>query len=347
MKKNALLFLLLAVILALGACSGGGGTTTYKNPTLDANGLGTEQDLTPSQDEITTAKSRLTADKGFIGVIACTYSTEYHSTVAQSAEAYAKQQGLSVQTFDPELDVNKQISAIEDFTNSGADVIVICLFDPPSVISALKTAAEQGVYIVQYAGRDVSEFGGVSISIEDADLGQTAGAYAGQLIVDMFGGSAKVAILDYPDLPNVVVRADNIKSALLEKAPNAEIVGNYLGGTTDNGLSSMETALQAYPDINIIASINDAGALGGMKAMEAAGKTDADAAIVGIDAEAQALDDIAANTMYRGTVDTAPARTGEMTIQAAIRMLAGASMKQNYRVPVVLVTRDNISDFVK
>ncbi|HEY59348.1 MAG TPA: sugar ABC transporter substrate-binding protein [Anaerolineae bacterium] len=357
-KRLVLILILLIATLLLGACAP---TTVepaeepveeveevveeeaaplYGEPTLTTVELGTAEDLVPTEDEITGALAHLTDDDSFIGIVACTYSTDYHSAVPDAAVAYAEDLGIKVETFDSEIDVEKQISGVENFVSSGADVIVVCVFDPPSVESALKEAADAGVYIVQYAGRDVAEFGGVSISIEDEDLGKAAGEYATQLINDELGGQANVAILDYPDLANVVLRADAIAAALAEGAPNAVIVGNYLGGTTEFGLNSIETALQEHPEINVIASINDAGAYGAMQALEAAGKTADDTIIVGIDAEPQAIEYINAGTMYRGTVDTAPAETGRMTINAAIKLLAGATLPQNIRVPVNLVTAD-------
>lgn len=345
--KKSILLVCLIFTLMLSACSSAAATKSYKNPTLTTDALGTADNLVPTDDEIKVAQSRLKDEGAFIGVIACTYTSEYHATVADSAKAYGEKMGLEVRTFDSQTNVDKQIGAIENFVSSGAKVIVICEFDPPSVESALKDAAAKGVYIVQYAGRDVAAFGGVSISIEDADLGYAAGSYAAELVEKDLAGKANVAILDYPDVANVVVRADNIKKALGEKAPGATIVGNYLGGTTDNGLSSMETALQAHPEINMVVSINDAGALGAFQALQAAGKTDKDTIIVGIDAEKQALDYISQGTMYRGTIDTAPAKTGEMTIDAAIKMLAGSTFPQNIAVPVNLVTRDNVADFLK
>jgi ribose transport system substrate-binding protein len=302
--------------------------------------LGTADDLVPTDEEIALAIAHLDADESFIGIVACTYSTDYHSAVPDAAVAYAEELGIRVETFDSEIDVERQISGIENFVSSGADVIVVCVFDPPSVQAALEEAAEAGVYIVQYAGRNVAEFGGVTISIEDEDLGKAAGEYAAQLINDEKGGVANVAILDYPDIANVVLRADAIAAALAENAPDAVIVGNYLGGTTENGLSSMETALQEHPEIDVVVSINDAGAYGAMQALEAAGKTADDTIIVGIDAEPQALEYISSGTMYRGTVDTAPAETGRMSIMAAIKLLAGSTLPQNIRVPVNLITGD-------
>jgi ABC-type sugar transport system substrate-binding protein len=48
--------------------------------------------------------------------------------------------------------------------------------------------------------------------------------------------------------------------------------------------------------------------------------------------------------MYRGTVDTAPARTGEMTIEAAVKLLAGSEILQNIAVPVNLVTTETLAE---
>jgi ribose transport system substrate-binding protein len=337
MKRICVVAILLAVCAAFLSAQAG----KYPEPKLLTGSLGVAKDLAPSAKEVGAAKARLEKEKSFIGIIAMTYSTEYHATVAESAEAYAKKLGLPVRTFDSELKVDKQISAIESFVANGASAIIIGLFDPPGVKAALLEAAKKGVKIVQYAGRDVSDFGGVSISIEDADLGFAAGEYAGKLIAKELGGKAQVAILDYPDLPNVVVRAQNIAAAIAKGAPKAVIVGNYLGGTPENGLNSMESALQAHPDINVVASINDAGAFGAMKALQNAGRTAAGAIIVGIDAEKQAIDYIKQGTMYRGTIDTAPATTGEMTVNAAVRMLAGGTLPQKVRVPVNLITREN------
>jgi ribose transport system substrate-binding protein len=308
-----------------------------KEPTLITEGLGVAEDLVPTDQEIEDATAAL--GDGFIGIIACTYETDYHSTVANAAEQRLEELDVPVQTWDSQVDVETQIQGIENFVASGADVIVICVFDPPSVESALAEAADSGVKIVQYAGRDAAALGGVTISIEDEDLGRVAGEYAAQLINDEMGGTAQVAILDYPDIPQVVARAEAIEAALTSDT-EAEIVGNYLGGTTENGLQSMETALQANPDINVVVSINDAGAIGAYEVLDAAGRTRDDTIIVGIDADPSAMELIEAGTMYRGTVDTAPAETGVMAANAAIKLMAGGTLPQNVRVPVNLVAGD-------
>jgi len=357
MKKSLFTLALMAAVLSLGACAPATPmaptpmpvtpTTVpptptalmWGTPTILTDRMGTADDLAVTPDEITAARAHL--GDSFVGIIPCTLATEYHFTAADSARKALEGYGLKVQLVDPEAKPEKQISAIENFTAAGAKVIVICVLDPKVLQSALREAADKGVFIVQYAGRE-SAFNGISISIEDADLGYAAGEYAGKLIKKELGGKANVAILDYPDLPNVVIRADNIEKALLQQAPEATIVGRFLGGVQEYGLKSMETALQAHPEINVVVSINDAGAYGALQALEAARKDPQKTIIVGIDAEKKALELIKQGGMYRGTVDTQPAKTGEMVAQGVVKILAGATVPRDIKVPVKVITRADL-----
>ena len=312
----------------------------HSRPVLITDRLGTAQDLIPTEAEIAVARTALGA-KGFIGIVACNLSSEYHAAVPRAAQAQADKLVLRIEVFDSETKADRQIAAIENFVSKGAPAIALCAIDPKVVEKAVREAADQGVYMLQYAGRDLA-VNGISISIEDADLGCAAGEIAGDFIVKEKGGQATVALLDYPSLPNVVERANQIEACLKQKAPGAKIVGRFVGGTPENGLKSLENALQVYPEIDVVASINDAGAFGAIKALEAAGKDPQTTIVVGIDADAQAKDLIEQGKFYRGTVDTSPELTGEMAVNAVIKLLAGSTAPKNVRVPVAKITKDSL-----
>jgi ribose transport system substrate-binding protein len=327
-------------LLMLTACNGGTPTLAPQLLPTPTVTLGQPQDLATTEAEIAAAKIAL-GPQGFIGIVACNLSSEYHAGVPRAAQALAQQWGLPVQVFDSETKADRQNAAIETFVAKGAKAIALCVIDPNVVGNAVKEAVAKGVYILQYAGRDLA-MNGIGISVEDADLGCAAGQIAGDAIAREKGGQATVAILDFPSLPNIVVRADNLEKCLKQSAPNAKIVGHYLGGTSENGLKSLENALQAHPEIDVVASINDAGAYGAIKALEAAGKDPQQTIVVGIDAEAQAKDLIKQGKFFRGTVDTSPTQTGEMVLQAAVKLLAGSSAPKNVRVPVTKITGDSL-----
>jgi ribose transport system substrate-binding protein len=312
-------------------------------PTLIPDQVGTAEDLEPTPVEIETAKAVL-GPHGFIGIVTCTMNTEYHATVANSARARAEALGLKTAIFDSDVQAEQQVSAIKNFVAKGAKIIVLCALDPQVVEPAVKVAEEAGVLFVQVSGAALP-IKGISIGGEadsNADLGCAAGEIAGDLIAKEKAGRATVAILDYPDLPEIIIRTDNIEKCMLARAPQATVVGRFLGGTTENGLKSMITALEQHPDIDVVVSINDAGAYGALTALQAANKDPQTTLIVGIDAEAKARDLIKAGTYYRGTVDTSPAKAGEIVINAAVKLLAGATVPQNIRLPVTKVTPENL-----
>jgi ribose transport system substrate-binding protein len=340
MKRWWMMTICSAILMA--SCTGLAtpAPTLHPQPALLTDRLGTAQDLIPTETEIATAKTAL-GSKSFIGIVACNSSSEYHATVPKAAQASADKLGLRIEVFDSETKADRQIAAIENFVSKGAQAIAVCAIDPKVVEKAVKEAAAQGVYMLQYAGRDLA-VNGISISIEDADLGCAAGQIAGDFVMKEKNGQAVVALLDYPSLPNVVERANQIEACLKQTAPDAKIVGRYLGGTPENGLTSLENALQAHPDIDVVVSINDAGAFGAIKALEAAGKDPQTTIVVGIDADAQAKDLIKQGKFYRGTVDTSPGLTGELVVNAVIKLLSGSTAPKNVRVPVAKITKDSL-----
>jgi ribose transport system substrate-binding protein len=345
------LFLFIIVIFSLAACTQPATPATINSlpagaapqPTLLPDQFGAAEDFLPTQAEIEMAQAVL-GENGFIGIITCTMDTEYHATVANSARARADTLGLKATIFDSAVQAEKQVTAIRNFVARGVKVIILCALEPKVLEPVVQEAAAAGVLFVQVAGAALA-VKGISVGGEadsNADLGCAAGEIAGDLIVKEKAGQAVAAILDYPDLPQIVIRADNIEKCMLAQAPQVTVVGRFLGGTTENGLKSMVTALEQYPDIDVVVSINDAGAYGALTALQAAGKEPQTTIIVGIDAEVRAKDLIKAGGYYRGTVDTSPAQTGEIIINAAVKLLAGATVPQNIRIPANKVTIESL-----
>ncbi len=340
--RTALILTMMAAVVLLAACSGAPATPRLSGtPQFLAGKIGKMSDLTPTQDEIAMAREKL--GDGFVGLLSCTESTEFHSTVVEAAKARAAELNIKFETFNSDAKAEKQPPAIKNFVDKGAKVLIVCVLDPNLVKPALDEAMQKGVWIIEYAGSNLNT-NGITVGVGDQNtaLGCAAGEITGELIATEKGGQANVAILDYPDLPQIVVRADNIVKCLLQKAPQAKIVGRFLGGTTENGLKSMSEAMAQHPEIDVVASINDAGAYGALTALQAAGKDPKTTIIVGIDAEAKARDLIKAGGFYRGSVDTAPAKTGQAVVNGAVKLLAGATVAKQIEGEISKVTADTL-----
>src|SRR5512136_1743339 len=107
MKKIAV-FVVIVTLLA--ACAPAATAVPKPSaPTLLTDKLGTAADLVPTDTEIKDAKAKLGTGK--IGIIPCTMGSEYHSTVANSAVARAKDLGITAEVFDPQAKAEQEISA--------------------------------------------------------------------------------------------------------------------------------------------------------------------------------------------------------------------------------------------
>ena len=342
--RNLMLVGVMLLSIVLTACSGGSRTEEPQlsgTPQLVTDHVGKMSDLNPTTAEVEKARQML--GEGFMGLLSCTESTDFHATLVAAAKARAAELGLKLETFNSDTKAEKQLPAIRNFVEKGAKVLIVCVLDADLVKPVLAEAMQQGVWVIEYAGSNLN-VNGITVGVGDqnAALGCAAGQMTGELIAKEKGGQATVAILDYPSLPQVVVRADNIEKCLLEKAPQAKIVGRFLGGTTENGLKSMSEALDQHPDIDVVASINDAGAYGALTALQAAGKDSKTTIVVGVDAEEKARDLIKAGGFYRGTVDTAPAKTGQAVIDGAAKLLAGAVVPKQIEGEISKVTADTL-----
>ena len=69
--------------------------------------------------------------------------------------------------------------------------------------------------------------------------------------------------------------------------------------------------------------------------------------IAGIDATEEALNQIAAGTIYQFTVDQNPSGTGKQLVDTCIAVINGDDYEKDYEQDLVAVTPDNISDYVE
>lgn len=312
--------------------------------TVSSSGGSGSIDLEARASEIALSDDELAAVEAassdqLVGIVAATMATDYHAALNESIKAHAEELGFSAEIFDSQEDVNRQLQGIEGFVSKGAAAIIITGLGGESIGPAAQEAADNGVFVVQVAGRDLADIGAVTLSVEEADIANAAGNAAGTYAADTYGEEPiQVVITDYPSIESLVARADMIQEAFEAEYPHAEFLPRILGGTAENGVASMETALQANPDITGVLGINDAGNLGAYQALLNAGKTADDVFIFGIDCEPQARELIDQGTMYKGCVDTNPAGTGVLAVDAYAKWLAGGTVPGILEVPVFVYT---------
>jgi ribose transport system substrate-binding protein len=320
-------------LVVLTAC--GGSTTSPSQPA--AGNVQKAQKIVG--DKLTLTSSQLSTIKSYskgklVGIVALTMQTQYHQNLNNAAKAEAEALGFTAEICDSAVDNAKAVACLEGFITKGA-VAIITTNAADTVGPAVRDAIAKHIVVIQVTGTDMVDFGAITVSVNNITIGQAEGTGAGQYAAKQFPGkTVQVAILDYPSIPDLVARADAIQSAMLAADPNIQVVGRFIGGLATNGVTSTETALQKFPNLQGIVGINDGGDLGGYQALVAAHKSADTTFVFGIDCDPQAVTYIDQGTIYKGCVDTNPSGTGKLAIDAFGTVFAGSDVAGQIEVPV-------------
>lgn len=317
------------------------GTQGVAIATVVVNQTGVPADMLPTENEISVAAARV--GDGFIGYIACNQSSEYHATQAREVRDNAARYGLTVRIYDADNDRYRQITDIERARSDGAIGMVICPLDINLLASSMQSVQAAGIPLV-FNAANIPNYGGVLIGGDDYLLGLEAGRAAGRIIRDERGGEARVIILDYPDMPVIVSRANGEHDGVLEAAPAAQVIGRFLGGTRDNGYASVRDLIEQGVEFDAIVSINDAGSYGAIDAMNEAGIDPASVIVSSVDAEALAQEYISEGYYMRASVAVSRELSSQTIINVMVKLLAGGTLPETVLVPPGdVVTRDTLA----
>jgi ribose transport system substrate-binding protein len=267
--------------------------------------------------------------------------------MVEAFQAAAEELGWTVNVIDTAGDVAAVVSRLEDVSAQSVDAIVINV-DPTQVSAGLQAAADAGIPVFGMdAGVDPLLVTNVTSN------GYAMAAETATYVVDRINGVGRVVMFVFDPYPPVQKRGI-VADAIFGNYPDIEIVDRITPDVNDGGIADsrarMEAVLEANPDAGSISAVWaawDQPALGALQAIEAAGREGEGIVIVGIDANPQALEAIAAGTNFEASVAQDFTGIGGTVAQLVDTYLAGEDITQSVvYVPTTLVTRTNVEDFM-
>jgi len=340
-----LIILLFALSLAGNLFLRDTAPTPIPKHTVLAGVSATGSEIAPTLEQIEAAKIKL-GNQGFVAIIACNLDSEYHATLNREIGTFLLSYGIDRRVYNSDNEKYDQIPILEQAMAEGAEGIILCPLEYDLLDNPLQTIEEKEIPFVSLTRED-NLYGGVQLSSTDDNysMGFTVGEFAGQIILDELDGEAKVVILDFPDQPVIVERANGLEEGVLSVAPDVEIVGRYPGGFSDNGQDAVEDLLDDEIEFNVILSINDAGSYGAIDALEEADIPSEDVMIFSIDAERKAVDYMREGRFIRGSLSVGRQETAQAASDIMVRMLAGAEVPQSIAVDSgAMITPDSLSE---
>jgi ABC-type sugar transport system substrate-binding protein len=254
---------------------------------------------------------------------------DYFVKIKQGIESRGKELGLDLSVQDARGRDELQLQQLESFIAQKVDAIVIAAVndDVPAIEETVARARQAGIKVVAQSQR--VKTADVYVSIRQRDYGLVGGRMAGEWIRDHLGGQTQVGVIGWPERPTIHERVQGLKDGLLEKAPNAKLVTDIAAPNAEKAQTTVEAALQQWPEMRVLVAFNDDTALSAANALiarfaERATKPKGEFAVFGLDAIPGALDAIAdPKSPFRGTVDIDPYGNGRVDVDAAVALLEG------------------------
>jgi ribose transport system substrate-binding protein len=237
-------------------------------------------------------------------------------------------------------DVAAVISRMEDAVTAGVKAIVINV-DPEQVGAGLATAKDAGIPVI---GMDAGSHPDITANV--TSNGYAMAAETASYVINRLDGEGKVVMFVFDAFPPVQARGV-IADAIFANTPDIEVVERITPDVADGGIADsraqMEALLAANPDagsINAVWAAWDQPALGALQAIESADRADEGIVIVGMDANPEAREAIAAGGNFEASMAQDFAGIGGAAADLVERAIAGEDIVSRVvYVPTVLITQ--------
>jgi ABC-type sugar transport system substrate-binding protein len=183
---------------------------------------------------------------------------------------FRKYPNVKVQSFDPQLKAELQVSFMDDVINQKYDAIVLQAQDAAALSASVKAAEAKGIPVITVNLATLQKH---TASVQMADI--SAGYLVGKEMGRQIGGKGNVAIIQSP--PGALLgvnREKGFRQAIAELYPNIKVVGaqSAEGWKKEIAITIMNSFLQANKQLDGVFAVNDNMAEGAMIAAEAAGR---------------------------------------------------------------------------
>ena len=282
-----------------------------------------------------------------IALVTKAMDSEFWLVLADGAKAAAAARPgvkLSIVAPDREINIDQQVSILEDQTRKGVKALVVSPAGSAQILSALEQAHQRGVPVILVDTDAPFDKKVTYIGTNNRRGGQLA---AKGLAEAIGGGPAEVALIHgVPGNESQDERAQGFIDALASDYPKLKLVARQPGNSERAlGLTVMENILTAHPGIKGVFATNDQMALGAMEALEARSLRGR-IKIIGFDATKEAVQ-ATVDGRLAGSVAQNPFLMGQRGVEAALDTLDGKPVEKRIDTGTELVTAANAAKYLK
>lgn len=259
--------------------------------------------------------------------------------------AFGQYSDMELTVIDSKNKLETQLSNLETVVSQKYDYVILLPIQPEAEDDIVKGYIEKGTPIQMINLDDLKVEKASSVIANPYDLGKIVSTYAKQQLKD----DANVVVLLGPSGNTDSIERRRAYQDVLFSKTKIKILDEQIGDwEKSKGMSLMENWIQAYNGkIDAVISMNDAMAIGAYEAAKEAGIANK-IKFFGVDGLADA-----AVSINNGEMNATALQDAKVMAQEGARIAHDVLTKKNtqgfekVQIPVTLITKDNVSDFIK
>ncbi|MEU9155592.1 substrate-binding domain-containing protein [Streptomyces sp. NPDC048417] len=274
-----------------------------------------------------------------MGLSLSTLNNPFFVQIRSGAQAEAKKLGVDLTVTDAQNDASQQANQLQNFTSSGLGAIIVNPVDSDAASNSVKAADKAGIPVVA-VDRGVNNAKTDALVASDNVAG---GELSAKTIAEKLGGHGKIVILQGQAGTSAArERAQGFANGL-KAYPEIQVVAQQPADfDRTKGLDVMSNLLQAHPDVQGVIAANDEMALGAIKALGS--KAGTSVSVVGFDGTPDGLTAVKNGTLY-ASVAQQPSQLGKIAVDNALKAIQDKKVESTIKVPVKVVTKENVAGF--
>ena len=265
-------------------------------------------------------------------------TNDFWKSLILGAKMAAKEYNAEIGILAPseENDVERQNELLKEAIEKKPDAI---LFSPSSFTESdalLKEAKEDGIrigFIDSYTKEAIQD---LTVATDNLEAGEKLGKFAATLL----GPEDQIAVVAHvKGVSTAVEREEGFRKGLGKLADNiVEVV--YCDSQYEKSRQLTVELMKKYPNLKMIAGMNEYSSVGAARAVKAAGAKDR-IQVVGVDSSQEAVQ-LMENGVFKGLVVQKAFKMGYMGVKETVLMLRGKKYEKDVNSGCELVTPENM-----
>lgn len=265
-------------------------------------------------------------------------TNDFWTSLISGTQMAAQEYGVELEIVAPEReqDVEKQNELLARAIEQNPDAILMSPSSFTESTELLEKAKKIGIpitFIDSYTEESVQN---LTVATDNLEAGRKLGEYASTLIDE----DAKIAIVGHVQgVSTAVERELGFREGLGKKEANiVDVV--FCDSLFEKAYALTKELMEEYPDLEMIAGLNEYSSVGAARAVKAAGAEEK-IKVVGVDSS-QEIVQLMEQGVFQGIVIQKAFKMGYVGVQETVRMLNGEVVESNIDSGCELVTMKNM-----